>query len=147
VTNETPPQPDSSLHAAAHVRTVVTATLQTEITELVAFPYKPDTAEWVRKVQDARTEVIAGAIATWVPSGGSQIGATIWAPNANDFLAPRREAALAILHARFAAESGRQTKWLLYLTWAIVGLTIAMVLVAGWQVWLTFHPPAPPLNY
>jgi hypothetical protein len=96
--------------------------LQSAITELVNFPYQPDTAAWVTKVSIAPTEVIAGAIAMWVPGDGS---AGVYV--GTDTVAPRREAAIAILQARFADQSARQTKWILRLTWAIAVLTLVML--------------------
>jgi hypothetical protein len=94
--------------------------LQTAIAELAALDYKPDTAGWVSKVSSAPTAVVAGAIVLWVAGGGpSSLN--------GDPMAPRREAATAILQARFSAESARQTKWLLRLTWVIAILTAVML--------------------
>ena len=95
-------------------------TLQAAIAELVAFDYKPNTAAWVAKVSGAPTEVIAGAIVMWGTGGNAMLGAP-------DPAAPRREAAMAILQARFATESGRQTRQLIWLTWVIAVLTAVML--------------------
>ncbi len=43
------------------------------------------------------------------------------------------------LHAtveKFAKESGRQTKQLIWLTWAIIGLTVALVFAVDVQIYL-----------
>jgi hypothetical protein len=104
--------------------------LQTAITELVEFPYQPDTAAWVTKVSNAPTEVIAVAIARWVILGGVTYVA-------GDPMAPRREAAMAILHARFAADTARQTDQMLGLTKQIKWLTWAMLLAVLVQILLT----------
>jgi hypothetical protein len=97
--------------------------LQEAITELATFPDQPQAA-WITKVSSAPTEVIAGAMVYWGPSGS---GAYVTA----DPLAPRRQAAMAILQARFSAEAGKQTRQLIYLTWVIAALTAVMLVTAG----------------
>jgi hypothetical protein len=116
------------------------AELQATIEALSAFPYRP-AAEWVAKVQGSPTEVIAGAILTWEYRSGSSIGS-------GDLLAPRREAAQAILQARLAEQalnattqlrntidsyqrrSERQTTAIVWLTWVIAVLTAVGALIA-----------------
>jgi hypothetical protein len=93
--------------------------LQADITELVDFDWR-NTAAWVTKVQNTRTEVIAGAIVMWVSPGGNAL-------YTGDPMAPRREAAMAILQARFADQSSRQTQTMLTLTKWIAGLTGVML--------------------
>jgi hypothetical protein len=105
--------------------------LQSEIMALVNLEYyEANTAAWVTKVSGAPTEVIAGAIAMWVPRPVSQgPGEGVMYVGANEYLAPRREAAMAILQARFAKAAGRQTRWLIGLTWVIAALTLVLAFI------------------
>ncbi len=38
--------------------------------------------------------------------------------------------------AKFAKESGRQTKQLIWLTWVIAGLTVALLIAVGVQIYI-----------
>jgi Tfp pilus tip-associated adhesin PilY1 len=124
-----------------------TDSVQDAIKELATFPHQPQ-APWVAKVTAAPTEVIAGAILYWGPSGtGAYVAAT-------DLNASLREAAMAILQQRFAAEQAhfaieatRQSRRMLGLTWAIAVLTAVMLIAVGVQIILAFNPPVPPLSY
>ena len=103
--------------------------LQHAINALVNLDFRPpNTAVWVKAVEAAPVDVIAGAIVMWLPPG-SGIAMT-----AGDQNAPRREAAMAILQARFASDqaqfarqSARQTRWVIGLTWVIAALTAVML--------------------
>lgn len=115
--------------------------LQAKITALAAFAIQPESA-WVARVQSSTIEVIAGAMLIWVTrSGVSMVG--------GDPMAPRREAAQAILQARlsdralesnaqlrdtmddYQRKSGRQTTVMLWLTVAIAVLTVVQI----WLAW------------
>ena len=115
--------------------------LQGEITALADFPDKP-ASDWVARVQSSPVEVIAGAILTWLPPQG------ITMVN-GDPMAPRREAAQAILQARlserainstaqlritideYQRKSGRQTT-------AMLILTVVIALLTAVQIWLAW---------
>jgi hypothetical protein len=114
--------------------------LQAEITALAAFPIQPESA-WVARVQSSTIEVIAGAMLIWVTrSGVTMVG--------GDPMAPRREAAQAILQARLADQavnstaqlrntiddyqqkSGRLTTVMLVFTIVITLLTLLQIVMA-----------------
>jgi hypothetical protein len=102
--------------------------LQHAIKELANLEYRPpNTAAWINAVEAAPAQVIAGAIVMWGAVGTVVMGAP-------DLMAPRREAAMAILQARFAAQASRQTRQLLWLTWVIAALTGAMLAATAVQL-------------
>lgn len=133
------------------------ADLQAEIRALADFPVKPE-SDWVMRVQNSPTEVIAGAILTWVTISGISM-----VPG--DPMAPRREAAQAILQARFSAdlsaavsrlqttidiyqtESATQTSTMVWLTRAIALLTVLMLVGLVVQIgmaWSAAHASSDP---
>ena len=107
--------------------------LQHAINELIQLDFRPpNTAAWVKAVEAAPVNVVAGAIVMWLPPG---LGISMTSGDQN---APRREAAMAILQARFATDqaqfarqSSRQTRWVIGLTWAIAALTAVMLVAVA----------------
>lgn len=125
--------------------------LQSAIIELAEFSPSPE-AEWVAKVDAAPVPVVVGAISHWRRGSGVSGG--------SDPQASRREAALALLHARLSNQtvaatsalhtsisayqevSGRQAARMLGLTWAIAVLTFIMLAGLGVQICIALRPPA-----
>jgi hypothetical protein len=127
--------------------------LQQSIDELANFPPKP-AAAWIAKVEAAPSDVIIGAILLWVGHGSMSAGVP-------DTLAPRREAAQALLQARLSSqiadaatrlhttidsyqqESSRQTNSMLLLTKVIAWLTAIMLVAVVVQIVMALRGKLP----